>query len=187
MLDDKQQAAGHPKPRKCGVRAKQEEHLLRSIIHFFFFFVFITLEPNQSKLILYFPIFAKGFCRDLKWTPDMMMMICKCLCTKEVEEEEEEEGLISPICKLLLLLLLLLAVELKLVGRSIKIYRRMVEANPHVLEFQQQIWLFKGAKQGSPKLCSEFSQPQPVESSQIVATIMVTRDGTLWAICISIS
>jgi hypothetical protein len=67
----------------------------------------------------------------------MMMMICKCLCTKEVEEEEEEEGLISPICKLLLLLLL--AVELKLVGRSIKIYRRMVEANPHVLEFQQQI------------------------------------------------
>jgi hypothetical protein len=70
----------------------------------------------------------------------MMMMICKCLYTKEVEEEEEEEeeGLISPICKLLLLLLL--AVELKLVGRrSIKIYRRMVEANPHILEFQQQI------------------------------------------------
>jgi hypothetical protein len=66
-----------------------------------------------------------------------MMMICKCLCTEEVEEEEEEEeGLISPIYKLLLLL----AVELKLVGRrSIKIYRRMVEANPHVLEFQQQI------------------------------------------------
>ncbi len=143
-------------------------------------------EPNQSKLILYFPIFAKGLCRDLEWTPNMMMMICKCLCTKEVEEEEEEEeGLISPICKLLLLLLL--AVELKLVRRSIKIYRRMVEANPHVLEFQQQIWLFKGAKQGSPKLCSEFSQSQPVESSQIVATIMVTRDGTLWAICISIS
>jgi hypothetical protein len=68
-----------------------------------------------------------------------MLMICKCLYTKEVEEEEEEEeeGLISPICKLLLLLLL--AVELKLVGRSIKIYRRMVEANPHILEFQQQI------------------------------------------------
>lgn len=166
-------------PSKARRTSAQEHH------SFFFFFVFITLEPNQSKLILYFPIFAKGFCRDLKWTPDMMMMICKCLCTKEVEEEEEEEGLISPICKLLLLLLL--AVELKLVGRSIKIYRRMVEANPHVLEFQQQIWLFKGAKQGSPKLCSEFSQPQPVESSQIVATIMVTRDGTLWAICISIS
>jgi hypothetical protein len=69
----------------------------------------------------------------------MMLMICKCLYTKEVEEEEEkEEGLISPFCKLLLLLLL--AVELKLVGRrSIKIYRRMVEANPHILEFQQQI------------------------------------------------
>jgi hypothetical protein len=33
VLDDKQQAAGHPKHRKCGVQAKQEEHLLRSIIH----------------------------------------------------------------------------------------------------------------------------------------------------------
>jgi hypothetical protein len=33
VLDDKKQAAGHPKPRKCGVQAKQEEHLLRSIIH----------------------------------------------------------------------------------------------------------------------------------------------------------
>jgi hypothetical protein len=32
VLDDKQQAAGHPKPRKCGVQAKQEEHLLRSTI-----------------------------------------------------------------------------------------------------------------------------------------------------------
>jgi hypothetical protein len=33
VLDDKQQAAGHPKHRKFGVQAKQEEHLLRSIIH----------------------------------------------------------------------------------------------------------------------------------------------------------